>query len=59
MARRRRDLGLTIEQLAEHSNVTRQTVGNVENGHKAPRLDTAYALAHALRVPLSDLVKVL
>lgn len=48
---------MTIEQLAEASGVTRQTIGNVENGHKAPRLDTAHAIAHALRVPLADLVK--
>lgn len=58
-ASRRRELGMTIEQLAEASGVTRQTIGNIENGHKGPRLDTSYAIAHALRVPLSDLVKVL
>ncbi|CAM3582323.1 HTH cro/C1-type domain-containing protein [Dermacoccus barathri] len=50
---------MTIEQLAEAAGVTRQTVGNIENGHKAPRLDTAHVIAHALRIPLSDLVKVL
>lgn len=48
---------MTIEHLAEASGVTRQTIGNVEGAHKAPRLDTAHAIAHALRVPLSDLVQ--
>lgn len=50
---------MTIEQLAERSGVSRQTVGNAENAHKGLRLETAHAIAYALRVPLSDLVKVL
>ena len=50
---------MTIEQLAEAAGVSRQTIGNVESAHKALRLDTAHAIAHALQVPLSDLVKAL
>ena len=50
---------MTIEQLAEASGVSRQTVGNIEAAHKGVRLETAHAIAHALRVPLGELVEVL
>lgn len=59
VARRRRELGMTIEQLAEAAGVSRQTIGNVALAHKGLRVETAYALACALDVPLSDLVKTL
>ena len=59
VARCRRARGLTIEQLANLSGVSRQTIGNVEKGHKAPRLDTVYALAWALDVSVASLVDAL
>lgn len=59
VARLRRARHLTIEDLAERSGVSRQTVINIENSHKGLRLTTAHAIAFALEVPLADLIHVL
>lgn len=55
----RRERGMTLEDLAEATGVSRQTIINIENAHKIARLDTTFALAHALGVPLAALVSVL
>ena len=52
----RRSRGLTLEDLAERAGISRQTVINIEMAHKAARIDTLHAIAHALEVPLSDLI---
>lgn len=57
VARLRRTRGLTLEELSEASGVTRQTILNVENNHKAVSLETAHALAFALEVPLPRLIE--
>jgi transcriptional regulator with XRE-family HTH domain len=57
VARLRQERGLTIEALAEATGVSRKTIINIENAHKGLRLSTAHALAHALGIPLADLVR--
>lgn len=49
--------GLTQEQLAERTDLVRNTIGNVENGHYSPRLDSLLMIADAVRVPLAQLVR--
>lgn len=48
--------GLTQEQLAEATDLVRNTIGNVEQGHYSPRLDSLIMIADAVRVPLEQLV---
>lgn len=57
VARLRRERGLTIDALAGLAQVDRKTVIAVEAGRKVARLNTAHSLAHALEVPLSELVR--
>jgi transcriptional regulator with XRE-family HTH domain len=49
--------GLTQEQLAEQTDLVRNTIGNVELGNYSPRLDSLLMIADAVRVPLSQLVR--
>lgn len=55
-AQRRRDLGLTLEQVGERSDVHRTTVSLVERNLRSPTLDTAHRLAIALDLRLSTIV---
>jgi transcriptional regulator with XRE-family HTH domain len=54
--RRRRAAGLTIEQLAERSELSVAYISSVENGRRDPSLSTLLALAKGLRAPLADIV---
>jgi transcriptional regulator with XRE-family HTH domain len=54
--RRRRNLGFTIEQLAERSGLTPNYVGTVEMGQRDPSLSTVTALARGLAVPPAELL---
>ena len=47
---RRKQLGLTQEQLAEAMNVSIQMVSNLERGHKAIRIDNLINLSHILQI---------
>jgi putative transcriptional regulator len=47
--------GMTQEALAERVSVTRQTIIALEAGKYAPSLELAFRLAHALRVPITEL----
>jgi transcriptional regulator with XRE-family HTH domain len=53
--RRRRALGLTLEQLAERSELTPNYIGTVENGRRDPSLSTVLALAKGLGVAPGEL----
>ena len=49
IAKLRKDLGLTQEELAEKVGVTRQTIISLEQGRYNPSLQLAYRLAKALK----------
>ncbi len=53
--RRAAHAGMTQESLAERVSVTRQTIIALEAGKYAPSLELAFRLAHALRVPITEL----
>ena len=66
---RRKELGLTQEQLAERTGISRNQIQNIENnrnnskdpvtGRPGPgnaRLDTVFLLADALSLSVSDLI---
>ena len=53
----RERLGLTQQTVADHLNVTRQTVSRWEGGGRYPDLLTAKRLADFLKVSLDDLVR--
>lgn len=55
-AQRRRELGLTLEEVGRRSDVHRTTVGLVERNLRSPTLDTAHRLASALDLRLSTIV---
>lgn len=55
----RHEKGWSIDRLAAESGVGRRTIINLEGAIKTPRIDTLYAVAVALDVPLPELVAVL
>lgn len=48
---------LTQERLGERSDLDRQTINRIEQGHASPYLDNLIRIADALDVPLADLVR--
>lgn len=56
IARARRDLGMSIDRLSEGSGVHRKSIIQIEAGRVSARITTLHAIAHALGVPLTELV---
>ncbi|WP_349679013.1 helix-turn-helix transcriptional regulator [Pseudomonas sp. UBA4194] len=56
MKRRRLQLGLTQETLAEHAGVHRTYVGMLERGKKNLTIYNIWRLANALNVKAADLL---
>ena len=54
--RLRRDGGLTLEELARQSGVSRAMLSKVERGEKSPTLAVVARIARGLNVPLSSLL---
>ncbi|WP_198347231.1 helix-turn-helix domain-containing protein [Nocardia terrae] len=54
--RRREEAGLTLDQLAAQSAVSRAMLSKVERGEKSPTIGVASKIAHALNASLSDLI---
>lgn len=54
--KRRNDLGMTQEDLAEKVGVSRVYIGYVEQGRNTPSLEILEKIAKALKVKLSELV---
>jgi transcriptional regulator with XRE-family HTH domain len=54
----RRERGLTLEELAERSGVSRAMISKVERGEKNPTLVVATKLAEGLEINLSRLLKI-
>jgi len=52
----RRSRGWSQERLAADAALNRSYMGEIERAHAIPTLATAEKLAHALEVPLSDLI---
>ncbi len=52
---RRKELGLSQEELAKRCGVTRQTVNAIENNKYDPTLALAFHLARELRVTVDEL----
>lgn len=48
---------LSQQGLAELAGMERQAVNRIEQGHQSPIVDNLIRIAHALGVPLADLVR--
>ena len=53
--KRRNELGITQEELAEKIGVSRVYVGYVEQGRNTPSLEILEKIAKALKIKLSEL----
>jgi transcriptional regulator with XRE-family HTH domain len=53
----RRRAGISQEQLGLGAGLHRTEIGQLEQGHRRPRIDTLVKLAGALGVPPGDLLK--
>lgn len=49
-------MGYSIDRLAEAAEVHRKTIIEVEAGRVAAKISTLHGIAHALGVPLTELV---
>lgn len=56
VARLRKEFGFSIDRLAEAAGVHRKTIIEVEAGRVAAKISTLHGIAHALGVPLTELV---
>jgi transcriptional regulator with XRE-family HTH domain len=56
LRRRREARRMTLEDLAEHSGLTPNYIGSIENGRRDPSLSTLIALAGALESPPGELL---
>ena len=56
IATRRREQKMSIDRLAEASEVHRKSIIQIEAGRVAAKISTLHAIAHALGVPLTELV---
>ena len=56
LRRLREDRGLSLEQLAQLTGVSRAMLGQVELGQSVPTIKTLWRIAHALEVPFSALL---
>jgi transcriptional regulator with XRE-family HTH domain len=54
---KRNVLGVSQEELADRSDLHRTYVSQLERGLKSPSLSTLYALASALKVDVTELVR--
>lgn len=54
---RRKELGLSQEELAKRCGVTRQTVNAIENNKYDPTLALAFALARELGLKVDELFR--
>jgi transcriptional regulator with XRE-family HTH domain len=53
--RRRRELDLSQEELAERSELHRTYISSIERGQRNPSLENIEKIAQALRISISDL----
>ncbi|HBW56819.1 MAG TPA: transcriptional regulator [Oscillatoriales bacterium UBA8482] len=55
MRRRRRELDLSQEELAERSELHRTYISSIERGQRNPSLENIEKIAKALRISISEL----
>lgn len=56
IARLRRERAMSIDRLAEAAGVHRKSIIEIEAGRVAAKISTLHGIAHALGVPLPELV---
>jgi len=56
LRRRRKELGLSQEQLGTRANIQMADISRYENGGRDPRVSTVARLADALEIPLASLL---
>lgn len=54
--RKRKELNLTQEELAEKVRISRAYMGYIEQGRNMPSLEIVHKIASALRVKVKDLL---
>lgn len=54
---RRRQLGLSMQELGEAVGVSRVMIYYIEVGSRTPSIDTITKIANALNIPLSEILK--
>ena len=52
----REKAGLTIKELSEKAHVCENTLGNWENGHSLPRVDSAIIVADVLGISVAEYI---
>lgn len=57
LRRRRKELGLSQEQLGARANIQMADISRYESGSRDPRITTIARLAQALDVPISYLLE--
>ena len=57
LRRRRKELGLSQEQLGARANIQMADISRYESGSRDPRISTIARLAKALDVPIADLLE--
>lgn len=57
IARLRHEKDMSIDRLAEASGVHRKSIIQIEAGRVAAKISTLHGIAHALGVPLTELVE--
>lgn len=55
--KRRKQLGMTQEELAEKLGLGHQALSRIEHGHIAPKMDRLPLIAHSLQCTVSDLFR--
>ncbi len=56
LRRRRKELGLSQEQLGARANIQMADISRYESGSRDPRISTVARLAEALELPIADLL---
>ena len=51
----RKQAGITQEDLAKAMEVSRQTIGSIENGRYNPSITLAFKLSHFFGIPIEEL----
>ena len=55
--RRRKELGMSTQELANALGIKAQSVGRIERGEKGLSLDTFLTVCRVLRIPPAELLK--